>query len=330
MSRPAAVLLALALLASAVLAGCGGSGGSGGGDSAGGDIGPAEPLTIAIDFTPNAVHAPIYAARREGFDRRHGVRLTIRGPGQSPDSLKLLLTGRADVAVLDIHDLGLARERGADVVGIGALVRSPLAAIVAAPQVRRPRDLEGQRVGVSGLPSDPAVLRPVVQADGGDFSKLRLITIGFAAVPNLLEHKVAAVPAFRNVEGVLLQQRGFHPRIFPLERYGAPPYPEVVLVTKRSTLRRRHAAIVGLLAALRDGTRSAIDDPEPAVADVARAASADRDLISAQMKAVGPVLNPTLGFDRRVLEQWATFDARFGILKHRPDVSRTFALGLSR
>jgi NitT/TauT family transport system substrate-binding protein/putative hydroxymethylpyrimidine transport system substrate-binding protein len=323
------VLVALAL-AGAAVAGCGGSDGGSGGGGPGGSGGAAQPITIAIDFTPNAVHAPIYAARRQGFDRRHGVRLTIRGPGQSPDSLKLLLTGRADVAVLDIHDLGLARERGADVVGFGALVKQPLAAIVAAPEIRRPRDLEGKRVGVSGLPSDPAVLRPVIEADGGDFSKLRLITIGFAAVPSLLAHKVAAVPAFRNVEGVLLSRRGFHPRIFPLERYGAPRYPEVVLVTKRATLRSRRAAIVGLLAALRDGTRSALDDPGPAVDDVARAASADRGLIAAQMKAVGPVLNPTLGFDRRVLERWAAFDARFGITARRPDVDRTFALDLAR
>ncbi|MEA2427456.1 MAG: putative hydroxymethylpyrimidine transport system substrate-binding protein [Thermoleophilaceae bacterium] len=305
------------LLVAAAIAGCGG-GGSGSG----------QPATIAIDFTPNAVHAPIYAAVRKGFDRRHGIRLTIRGPGASPDSLKLLLAGKADVAVLDIHDLGLARERGADVVGIGALVDRPLAAIVSAPGIHRPRDLEGKRVGVSGLPSDPAVLRPVMQADGGSFSKLKLITIGFNAVPNLLARKVSGVPAFWNVEGVVLRQRGFNPRIFKLDDYGAPHYPEVVLVTKRATLEKRRKMLQGMLAAIADGARSVLSDPGPAVDDVARAAEADRGLIAAELKAVTPVLDPTLGFDRAVLEQWATFDARFGILHSRPDVSRTFALDL--
>ena len=307
------------LTAALALAGCGGDGGSGQGRA-----------TIAIDFTPNAVHAPIYAAVREGFDRRHGVKLTIRGPGTSPDSLKLLLAGKADLAVLDIHDLGLARERGADVVGIGALVNRPLAAIIAAPDVRRPRDLEGRRVGVSGLPSDPAVLKPVMQADGGDFSKLRLITIGFNAVPNLLAHRVAGVPAFWNVEGVLLQRRGFHPRIFKLDDYGAPRYPEVVLVTKRSTLAKEPKLVKGALTAIADGSRSVLDDPSPAVADVARAAGADRGLIAAQLAAIRPIVDPSLRLDRAVLTQWATFDARFGILRRRPDVARTFALNLLR
>jgi putative hydroxymethylpyrimidine transport system substrate-binding protein len=309
--------LAAVLAAAAALAGCGGGSG-----------GSQQPATIAIDFTPNAVHASIYAAVRKGFDRRHGIRLTIRGPGTSPDSLKLLLAGKADVAVLDIHDLGLARERGADVVGISALVERPLAAIICAPEISRPRDLEGKRVGVSGLPSDPAVLKPVMQADGGDFSKLRLITIGFNAVPNLLARKISGVPAFWNVEGVLLQRRGFRPRIFKLDDFGAPHYPEVVLVTKRETFDKRRKLVEGMVAAISDGTRSVLSDPRPAVADVARAAEADPALIAAQLDAVRPILDPTLRLDRGVLEQWAAFDARFGILKRRPSVPQTFALNL--
>src|SRR5258707_6325585 len=150
----------------ALLAGCGG-----------GSSGGWQPtLRLALDFTPNAAHAPIYAAVRTGADRRHGVRLRILGPGTgTPDSLKLVNSGRADVGVLDIHDLGLAAARGADVVGIGALVQKPLAAVIAQAGIKRPRDLAGKRVGVTGLPSDVAVLRAVVQGDHGNFSAVRRI-----------------------------------------------------------------------------------------------------------------------------------------------------------
>src|SRR5437667_10459598 len=100
-----------------LVAGCGSS------DSGNGPT----PMSLALDFTPNAAHAPIYAATRTGADRKHGIRLRILGPGTgAPDSLKLVASGRADVGVLDIHDLGLAVDRGANVVGIGALVQRPL------------------------------------------------------------------------------------------------------------------------------------------------------------------------------------------------------------
>jgi putative hydroxymethylpyrimidine transport system substrate-binding protein len=285
-------------------------------------------VTIGLDFTPNAVHAPIYAAVREGYDRDHGVRIRIRPPGSTPDSLKLVTSGRADVAVLDIHDLGLAQERGADVVGIGALVQRPLAAIITRSYVRRPRQLEGRRVGVSGLPSDPAVLRAVMNGDGGDVRKVRQVTIGFAAVPSLIQRKIDGVPAFWNAEGVVLRERHVPIREFRVDDYGAPRYPEVVLFTTRRTLRRRRKEVKAVLEAIRDGTRSVLSHPEPAVRQIAAAGDSDRELVRAQLRAVAPAFSPPLVLRRPVLEQWARFDARFGVLRRPPDVDRAFDLGL--
>src|SRR5205085_11094646 len=119
-----------------------------------------------------------------------GARLHTRTPGAPPDSLKTVLAGSTAVGVLDIHDLGLAVDKGRDVVAVAALVQRPLAAIVALPPVNRPRQLEGRKVGVSGLPSDPAVLDAVMRHDGGDYKRAKLVTIGFAAVQNLVEHNV--------------------------------------------------------------------------------------------------------------------------------------------
>jgi putative hydroxymethylpyrimidine transport system substrate-binding protein len=285
-----------------------------------------ESVTLSLDFTPNAVHAPIYAAVREGYDRDHGVSIRIRPPGSAPDSLKLLASGRADVAVLDIHDLGLARERGQDFVGVGALVQRPLAAIIARAGIRRPRDLEGRRVGVSGLPSDPAVLRAVMEGDGGDVDEVRLVTIGFAAVPSLIEGRVDAVPAFWNAEGVVLRRRGVPIREFRVDDYGAPRYPEVVLFTTRETLRERRPLVDAVVAAVKDGTEAVLRDPEPAVREIARVGNSDEALVRAQLEAVAPAFEPPLVLRRRALEGWAQFDVRFGILERKPDVDRAFAL----
>lgn len=304
-------------LGAALVVGCGG-----------GDEDRPRSAVIGLDFTPNAVHAPIYIAVRKGYDRKHGIKLRIRPPGSSPDSLKLLASGRADVAVLDIHDLGLARQRGADVVAVAALVQRPLAAIIAQPDVHRPRELEGRTVGVSGLPSDPAVLRAVVEGNGGNYEKVRQVTIGFAAVPNLIQKKIDAVPAFWNAEGVILRQRGVPTREFRVDDFGAPPYPEVVLFTTRTTLETRRRMVQDVVRALRDGTESVLAHPGPAIREIARAGGADEELVRAQLDAVRPVLSPRLSLNRRALERWADFDKRFGILQHRLDVQRAFAFDL--
>src|SRR3954452_11893863 len=204
------------------------------------------PATIALDFTPNAVHAPLYMA---------GNALQIRTPGSGPDSLKLVSTGKVDLGVLDIHDLAIAREQGVDLVAVGVLVGKPLAALIAQPGVARPRDLAGKTVGVSGLPSDPAFLKAIVTDDGGDYAKVKQVTIGFNAVARLLTKRVDAVPAFWNAEGVVLKARGLDVNEFRVEDYGAPPYPEVVIVTARKTLNAKRKQLAAALDAIRTGVR---------------------------------------------------------------------------
>ena len=176
--------------------------------------------------------------RQQGFYRDAGVDLTIREPGESTDAPKLLEAGRADFAILDIHDLGIAREHGLDLVGVMPIVQRPLAAVIARGDggVRRPRDLEGHTVGVTGLPSDEAVVDSEVSADGGDPAAVDRVTIGFNAVSSLAAGKVDAATGFWNAEGVALREQGVPIRIFKVDEYGAPPYPELVLTTSRKTI----------------------------------------------------------------------------------------------
>jgi putative hydroxymethylpyrimidine transport system substrate-binding protein len=302
--------------------------GCGGDDRGAGGPKPRE-VTLALDFTPNPVQAPVFTAVREGLDRRRGIRLRIRQPGQGPDGVKLVASGRAQLALLDIHDLALAREKGADVVAVGALVGRPLAALLAQPGIGRPRDLEHRTVGVSGLPSDPAFLKAIMQADGADAGTVRQVTIGFSAVQRLLTRRVDAVPAFWNAEGIALRERGRPVKAFKVEDYGAPPYPEVLVITSRETLAARRNDIRAAIAALAAGLEDTLSHPELAVARVAdAAAAADRDLVRAQLRAVAPTYARGLRLNRAVLERWAVWEAKVGIVKRRPDVARAFDFDL--
>src|SRR5882672_11926332 len=141
--RRAVALLAAALLLAGV-ARCGGSGA---------EPGVPKGATVVLDFTPNAVHSGIYAAKAEGFYEDAGIDLHIQVPGESTDAPKLLAAGRTDFAILDITDLGIAREKGLPLVGVMPIVQRPLAAILARADrgIASPRELEGRTVGVTGL-----------------------------------------------------------------------------------------------------------------------------------------------------------------------------------
>jgi ABC-type nitrate/sulfonate/bicarbonate transport system substrate-binding protein len=309
----------LLLVALVALAGCGTTG----------EDRPNADATLLLDFTPNAVHAGIYVASDRGFDSAEGVKLAIRKPTASTDALKLLLGGRADMAILDIHDLGLAREKGRDLVGVMALVQRPLAAVLAQPGIRSPKDLEGKRVGVSGLPSDAAVLRSVVEGAGGDARRLRQTTIGFEAVKALLARRVAAATAFWDVEGVALKAKRPAIREFRVDDYGAPSYPELVLTVTRATLQDQPSLVRATIRALQRGYTNVQNDPESALSTMlAHEPGLDRAALAAQLDAVAPAFTAGAAefgqLRPAALRAWNAWDARFGILKAPIDVSRAF------
>jgi putative hydroxymethylpyrimidine transport system substrate-binding protein len=315
MRRAAALLAAVLLLAG--FAGCGGNGA---------EPGAPQGVTLVLDFVPNAVHSGIYAAERRGWYRERGIDLTVRRPGESTDGPKLLAAGRVDFAILDIHDLGIARERGLDVVGAVPLVQRPLAAVIARADgsVWRPRDLEGNTVGVTGLPSDEAVVASEVAADGGDPAKVDRVTIGFNAIPALAAGKVDAVTGFWNAEGVALRRQGTPIRVFKVDRYGAPPYPELVLTASRETIERDPALVEAIVAATARGYELASDHPAQALADLLAAVpSLDRTEQAAQLRALRPDLHPA-PFDQTVLREWAAWDLEHGLLERPLDVDAAF------
>ena len=320
MARPRPHLLAVLLIAALAIAGCSHS-----------EDRPNQSATLVLDFQPNAVHAGIYLALERDYDDAEGVTLHVQAPSSSTDSVKLLLSGRAQFAILDIHDLALAREKGRDVVGVMAVVQRPLAAVMAQPQIRRPRDLEGRKVGVTGLPSDDAVLDSIVRGDGGDPAKVRKVTIGFQAVAALLAHRVDAATAFWNAEGVALSAQRPGIRQFKVDDYGAPPYPELVLCVSRETLRDDRSTVAATVRALRRGYQEAIADPESAVEALVDRAHVTRDETERELDAVSPAFTegaPRYGaLDPAALRAWARWEARFGITKRPPDVAQAFAPG---
>jgi putative hydroxymethylpyrimidine transport system substrate-binding protein len=323
--RPAIALLLVACVA--LVSGCASTTSS--------DSRPDEDAKLLLDFAPNAVHAGIYLALQRGYDEAEGVHLDVEAPGESEDGVKDLISGREDFALLDIHDLAIAQAKGNDVVGVMALVQTPLAAVIAQPDVQRPRDLEGRKVGVTGLPSDDAVLSSLVRGDGGDPSKVRRITIGFDAVQALLTRKVSGATAFWNAEGVALKAKRPDVHVFQVDDYGAPSYPELVLATSRETLETNAPLVRATIRALRRGYEGTINDPESAVSALTtEEPSLNRDLTERELDAVSPSFMAGADFfgqlDPATLAKWATWEQKFGIVKRKPDVAKLFDTEVSK
>jgi ABC-type nitrate/sulfonate/bicarbonate transport system substrate-binding protein len=197
--------------------------------------------------------------------------------------------------------------------------------------VRRPRDLDGHTVGVTGLPSDEAVVDSEVSADGGDPAGVERVTIGFNAVASLAAGKVDAATGFWNAEGVALREQGVPIRIFKLDEYGAPPYPELVLVATGEMLESHPELIRRMVFATYRGYAVARENPARALDDLLESVPAlDRAEQAAQMRVLrGAFLDSPIdppSFRRGILERWSRWDVEHGLLERPVDVGAAFDL----
>ena len=193
--RTAAALLA-ALLASVAISACGG----------GAEPGASQEATLVLDFTPNAAHAGIYAAAADGdYDdggRRPRRPRAVELDGRAEAARRAAApTSRSSTSTTSRSrgERGLAaRRRGADrrsPAGLGDRARPQGGPHACRPRGRRPS-------GVTGLPSDNAVLDEVLDAGGLEPDAVDRVTIGFDAVAG------ARRRAGRRRDGVLERRGG--------------------------------------------------------------------------------------------------------------------------
>jgi len=224
--------------------------------------GAPEPLSIMLDFFPNADHAPIYAAEAGGHFDDVGLDVEIHAPPDPAAPLKQVVAGRADLAISYEPEVLRARDDGLAVQAVGALVQKPLTSIISLPSagIRRPEDLDGKVVGTAGIDYQSAYLQAIAKRAGADVEERN---VGFNLTGALLAKKVDAIlGGFWNYEGTDLRLRGKDPQIIRIEQAGVPTYDELVLVANAD---QEDDRIKRFVAALERGVEDLKRDPDKAL-----------------------------------------------------------------
>ena len=298
-----ATAMALAALA---LAACGGSSPAGpsspplavvtGASPAMADLPSALPrptkVTLILDFVPNAVHAGIYRALAAGYYRLENIDLQVVQPTSTQETLKLIDAGKAQFGLADGSDVAGLINDGGDAQAVMALVQRPLGGLIAlaSEHLTSPASLAGKTVGITGVPSDLAVLDTELRHAGVSPSRVHVVTVGFNGPQALLAGRISAFTGFIPDEGVTLRAGGHPITAFALDENGGPAYPGLVAFTTRKLIAGDPLLVRDFVAATTEGYQDALRDPARALNDLLDAnPSLPRKLTAASLAVYLPL-----------------------------------------
>lgn len=252
-------------------------------DDGNGEVLPeAEPkapsaITLMLDGPPNALHAFIYAADRQGYFTEQGLTVRLQVPEETADPLRWLAAGKADLVLADQPGVVLARSRQHAVQSIAALIPRPLHyLLVPVPSpVHTPKHLDGLTVGYVGRTGHMILQTMLEHDEAGGIAPERTPLLRDAASALLSRQADAVVGGFVLRDSLYLEKSGMPARSVDPRLYGVPDYYGLVLAANEEGIRDRRDAYQKVLKALDLGRRFVMEHPEQGVRYVMEAAGAD-------------------------------------------------------
>lgn len=226
------------------------------------------PVTLALDWYPNANHAGIYLAQERGYFEQAGLDVEIFTPADPTTVLQTVGAGRDTFGITYHFDVLQARTQDVPVVSVAALVQHPLNSLMVLEEsdIMSPADLAGKTVAIAGVPSDEAYLGTILRHNGLSIEDVEVVNVGFDLLPAVLSGRAdAAIGIYWTHETILAEREGTPVRFFRIEEEGVPDYYELVLVAGEETIADQQETVTAFLGALRHGYHDAIDDLDTAL-----------------------------------------------------------------
>ncbi len=241
---------------------------------------PAQTVRIALDYTANVNYLGIYAAVAEGYFARQGVRPEIL-PYSNTSAEVLIKNGKTDLGISYPPAIIDERARGLEYKAVAALVSHNTTAIAvkADSPVTGPAQLSGKTNGGFGIPSDAAILKAIMRADGAADPAYKEVVLNTSAYVALAKGRVDYAVVFQGIDDVTAALQGARLKTFPYRRYlgAAGDYPSTVFVAGDDVIARKGDALKRALRALAQGYTFAARHP----------AEAERLLIDQNRAALG-------------------------------------------
>lgn len=234
-------------------------------------------ITLVLDYTPNTNHLGIYTAQELGYYAQEGLNVQIVQPPE--DGAETMVgAGQAEFGVSYQDTLAnfLFAKVAVPITAVAAILQHNTSGIMSAASahITRPRDLEGKTYATMQSATEEAILKELVEADGGDYSNVTLVPAGTTdEVSGLREGLFDAIWSFSGwgLQNAALQNADVN--FQPLTDFNdAFDYYTPVLIGNNAFLTQNPATAKRFLAATAKGYLYAAEHPQEAAQILVQAA----------------------------------------------------------
>lgn len=234
-------------------------------------------VTFVLDWTPNTNHTGLYVAQEKGYFKDAGLSVEIVQPPEDGAEV-LVASGKADfgMSFQDTMAPALVGDNALPITAVAAVIQHNTSGIISrkGEGMASPKGMEGKKYATWDSPVEKAMIKEVVEADGGDFSKIEMIPSTVTDEVSALKTKsVDAIWIFYAWAGVKMEQEGLDTDYFafadinPVFDYYTP-----VIIASNDFLKNDPETARAFLGALNKGYEDAVNNPEEAAGILLKAA----------------------------------------------------------
>lgn len=264
-------------------------------------------ITLVLDWTPNTNHTGFYVAKNLGYFEEAGLNVNIIQPPED-GATSMVASGQAQFGI-DFQDYlapVFTSEDEIPVTAVAALIQHNTSGIISLKEdaIASPSGLEEKNYATWSLPVEQAMMKHIVEADGGDFSKVNLIPEYVTDASSALQQDIDAIWVYYAWDGIATKLAGLDTNmIYFKDIVPAFDYYSPVIVANNDFLEENKDIAKAFLSAACKGYEYAIENPEDAANILCEEVpELDKDLVAESQTWLADQY-------KAEVEQWGYIDA---------------------
>ena len=239
-----------------------------------------EKISIVLDWTPNTNHTGLYVAEAKGYFAEAGLEVEIMQPPEG-STTSLIGAGGAEfgISFQDTIAPAFATDNPMPVTAVAAIIQHNTSGIISLKDkgIDTPSKMAGHNYATWDSPIELAIIKKIVEEDGGIFKDIKLIPNTVSDVITALQTDIDSVWVYYAWDGVATRLAGLDTNYLNFADYGKElDFYSPIIIANNDFLADKPKTTRRFLNAVRQGYEYAIDNPEEA-ADILVAAVPELD-----------------------------------------------------